>query len=227
MEKIKAALQQLDGSNANHWTADGAPRLETVKMFAGDPSITRDLLERVAPGFSLKTREGYQFPELVEPASPATPPAGVVIEGAEAKQLPEGADAAGGAVDGQGGETGQAEQPEVEATAPVAADEISSLEKELEELSALETEARADVESATLKLQDIVARRDALTVRLDNQKAKVVRSTNDVQKYLERQRQELDNRAQRMVMIRESGIDLKLLASNLQSPIDAARARKR
>lgn len=48
-EKIQEALSKLDVANDNHWTADGLPRLDTVKMFANDPAITRDALTAAFP----------------------------------------------------------------------------------------------------------------------------------------------------------------------------------
>lgn len=48
---IAAALAQLDHANDQHWTGDGLPRLETVRFFAGDSSITREAVTAAAPGF--------------------------------------------------------------------------------------------------------------------------------------------------------------------------------
>lgn len=50
--KILDAVRQLDPTNDNHWTTDGLPRLETVRMLAGDASISRDAVEAAAPGFN-------------------------------------------------------------------------------------------------------------------------------------------------------------------------------
>ena len=38
--KILGALLKLDVQNNNHWTADGLPRLDTVKMLASDQTLT-------------------------------------------------------------------------------------------------------------------------------------------------------------------------------------------
>lgn len=50
--KILKALSGLDANNANHWTADGQPRIETVRMLAADGSLTRDQVREAAPYFS-------------------------------------------------------------------------------------------------------------------------------------------------------------------------------
>lgn len=66
-DHIRAALQRLDPSNDNHWTADGAPRLETVKFLASDTTITRDVLNAAAPGFSRSSAVVQAAPQ--EPAT--------------------------------------------------------------------------------------------------------------------------------------------------------------
>lgn len=52
MSKIKEALKKLDTTNDNHWTVDGLPRIDTVKMLAADQSITREVLDAEVPGFN-------------------------------------------------------------------------------------------------------------------------------------------------------------------------------
>jgi hypothetical protein len=58
--KILDAVRQLDTKNDNHWTADGLPRIETVKMLAGDSSLTRESLEKSAPGFNRTNASEYK-----------------------------------------------------------------------------------------------------------------------------------------------------------------------
>lgn len=55
MSKILEALGKLDPTNENHWTADGLPRIETVRMLAGDQGITREQITAEAPDFSRET----------------------------------------------------------------------------------------------------------------------------------------------------------------------------
>lgn len=52
MSKILEVLSKLDTNNDNHWTADGLPRIETVRMLSGDQSITREQITAEAPDFS-------------------------------------------------------------------------------------------------------------------------------------------------------------------------------
>jgi len=55
MSKITDALAKLDPKNDNHWTSDGLPRIDTVKMLAGDPTLTRESITAEAPNFSRQT----------------------------------------------------------------------------------------------------------------------------------------------------------------------------
>ena len=52
MNKILEALAKLDVANDNHWTGDGLPRIDTVKMLVGNPGLGRDDITKVAPDFS-------------------------------------------------------------------------------------------------------------------------------------------------------------------------------
>lgn len=80
--KVLDAVRQLDVNNDNHWTADGLPRLDTVKLLAGDQSLDRNAVESAAPGFKRAnaatwTAEGEQAPPTsTTPVDPAatTPP---------------------------------------------------------------------------------------------------------------------------------------------------------
>ena len=54
---IIEALRKLDVDNDNHWTSDGLPRLDTVKMIASNPSISRMDIDAVAAGFNRSNGE--------------------------------------------------------------------------------------------------------------------------------------------------------------------------
>lgn len=76
MSKILEALSKLDVANDNHWTGDGLPRIDTVRMLASNPGIGRDDITKEAPDFS---RQNAVIPasaptviKAVEPAVAAT-----------------------------------------------------------------------------------------------------------------------------------------------------------
>ncbi len=68
MSKILEALSKLDTNNDNHWTADGLPRIETVRMLAGDQGITREQITAEAPDFS---RSSAAITSAETPETPA------------------------------------------------------------------------------------------------------------------------------------------------------------
>jgi hypothetical protein len=67
-DKLVAALKQLNPSDDKHWTADGQPRIDIVKQLAGDQSITREAIDKAAPGF---TRTSIQEAQTPPPQPPA------------------------------------------------------------------------------------------------------------------------------------------------------------
>lgn len=71
-QAIRAALAKLDAGNDNHWTDDGLPRMETVKLLLGNPGITRDEVTRAAPGFS---RANTALDAPAPAPAPSMPPA--------------------------------------------------------------------------------------------------------------------------------------------------------
>lgn len=91
--KILAALRQLDTTNDNHWTADGQPRLETVKLLSSDATLNREAVEAAAPGFNKSTAVGYQTDEEKATAAanasvPASPAAQAVADEATPTTAP-------------------------------------------------------------------------------------------------------------------------------------------
>jgi hypothetical protein len=60
-EQILKALGTLDPKNDAHWTTDGSPRIDALKLVA----ITRDHIRQIAPGFC---RAKPELPDLVEEA---------------------------------------------------------------------------------------------------------------------------------------------------------------
>ena len=51
-KNITDSLSKLDPANDNHWTQDGLPRLDTIKILSGDPSLTREQVTAAAPDFN-------------------------------------------------------------------------------------------------------------------------------------------------------------------------------
>lgn len=209
--KIREALSQLDVSNDNHWTADGLPRLDTVKMLAADQSITREHVNAALPGF---TRAGVVRTEAA--------PGGVQAAGAAEKPV------AGTAIGSEQAQAQAAEQAAqaAPATEPAKADSAETLReqvKEQEELIERMNKHKAEFDAAyreeRQKLDDLRARLQEVSPPDGNSEA--------IRSYLEAQQKILAQRAQRKALIRESGIPLKELAENLRAPIDSRPKQRR
>lgn len=245
---IRDALKKLDPSNANHWTGDKLPRLETVKLMAGDQSVTREQVDTAAPGFTKDTAVGYWLTAPEPAAQAAAGPAGATEqqgqgdsgsphpagagagpqaetqtgEGAEASQAPDGA--SGGGADAQGA----SEQLEVEGLGDLGEpDELATLEAQLEAAQDAITQRRGLIDDLKKEIDEIAGIETQIYDRIQKLKGKDKPLTSAIQSYLARQRTILEERAARKQLIKDSGIDLKLLADNLKAPIDAARARRR
>ena len=224
--KIVEALLKLDVKNDNHWTADGLPRLDTVKMLASDQTLTRDSVTAAAPGFSRTTATGYTAPSAEQQAPQAQGQGGSgEQQQSAAPAAPQASQATEFDQQADDLDSGKAEQSKLEGSAGLATDDIAALEAALAEQEELVSKIRAHKVEVDKAFEEARAKEDELRVKLEE--ARPQRSIgNDIQDYLAAQRKNLEARAARQQMIRESGINLKELASNLKAPIDAVRARR-
>lgn len=51
LDKIRAALAQLDPTDDNHWTEDGLPKTSVVQKIAADTTIKRQDIQLASPNF--------------------------------------------------------------------------------------------------------------------------------------------------------------------------------
>lgn len=226
-EKIQEALLKLDTSNENHWTQDGLPRLDTIKILASDPSLTRETVSEAAPGFT-RTNAVVAAPaaDPVPPAAPAAiEPPPVVIVAPAAQQAAEQV-------------TAPTEPPVAEdaplTPAPIgettpeneAEQELRSLQLELDDALA----EVSDIAEALAQGKTMLDRAQNRAAEIENQISKLPQANNGnaIGQYLASQRKVLAERGELKRTVKESGIDLKKLAASLQSPLDAAyKARAR
>lgn len=255
-DKILEALKQMDVGNDTHWTADGLPKLETVRFFASDQSLSREDISNVAPKFkranpSLDAADDPVNPLTAPPAQPApqeqappetaeqasAPPAqpeAAAEQGANPAPREDGvAGAPEAAANGDDGSShapedeGEAQQPEVEDGPADHSDELSAITEELEGVQA-ELE---NIDAWVAKAQDEQARlRETRDDLLARQEALLppesIRNANAIQGYLASQTKILEARGEKKLLLKESGLDLKELARGLRSPLDSAMARK-
>lgn len=206
MTDIKAALAKLDINNDNHWTEDGAPRVDTVRFVASNQSLTRDQITQAAPGFTRAT--------ALQP-QPVLNPDGPVEDDKDDSAAPV--------------------LPVVTAppaaSAPTASEEqeppVDALQRAKEDLQ----HAKANLEQARVLRDKVIAEFDALTAKVDKLQLAYeelepkLKHDDAVQGYLASQRELLEQRAQKALFWRESGIDLKTLLPS-KAPIDMAMARR-
>ena len=201
---IKEALSKLDTSNDNHWTADGFPRLDTVKMLMGNPSITRDDLEGASPGFR-RPAIGAATAPLKAPVAPVSAPLAA--------------------------ESASVASPV--ATAPLTRPGNPN-KAEIERLTALQKVKSAEVETLRAKRDDIenaihaaVKEADAVTNQLVELSPPGM-NADAIVLYHESQKRLLQERADRINALRNSGINLADLAKlTARAPVDAARMNRK
>lgn len=89
MDKLKGVLANLDPKNNSHWTQDGLPKLEIVRLLTGDSKVSRDDILSVAPELTresaLKALEGPVTPPA--PIAPPVPGVAPVVQTAEQTQV--------------------------------------------------------------------------------------------------------------------------------------------
>jgi hypothetical protein len=198
---ILAALTKLDAKNDNHWTADGLPRLDTVKMLASNATLTRDIVTAAAPDFNrasytlwLEQKDGgAQGPAQPDQATQAAPAAQPPEQPnpAAAEPAPASTPETGGSDNAQ-----EAQPPQVGGGAPSGEDEIPALEAQLEKaceytayLRRGEVELKAEMTKALDAEDKIRHKLDRARPKDDNAQA--------IQKYLQSQKDRAMARAGR------------------------------
>jgi hypothetical protein len=182
-QAILTALNGLDVKDDNHWTADGLPRLDTVKTLANDATLTRDLVSAAAPGFTRAAFAAHlaanPAPKAEAPVAAPTPPEQPNVAAADTP--PASTPESGGSDNAQ-----EAQPPEVGGGAPSGADEVSALEAALEEansevnrLKGYESELKNEIAKAEAARNAIEVRLEALKPKDDNSAA--------IRNYLENQ----------------------------------------
>lgn len=227
--RILEALLKLDVQNNNHWTADGLPRLDTVKMLASDQTLTREQVAVAAPGFSRTTATGYTAPSAEQQAPQTQGPQGSTEQQSTApaaQQTAPSTEQGTSSLDKPDDlDAGQAQQPTMEAVGTGATDEVAALQAELAEQEELVSEIRRHKVKVDAEFDKARKREDELRMKLESLRPND-NTTDAIQGYLASQRKALEQRAARQQLIKDSGISLKELASGLRSPIDSAMARR-
>lgn len=224
-DKIKAALLALDVTNDNHWTNDGAPRIDSLKIAVGNPSLTREDVNAAVPGFSRATAGNFAETGTsgVAPAPTPTPGDAPVTATSAEQEAPAPAPAPeSDDLPNLGGEP-LAEQVNTSRGTMQLPDVTGmDLEEANEFLSQL-MDVRSQVQQAIPEVQNQIA-------RLEHE-LKVATGTdnhNPIQAYLASQVALNEERAALRLTVEESGVNLKDLSQRLgASPIDQALASRK
>lgn len=223
---VQNAIAQLDANNNEHWTADGLPRLDAVRTLAGDLTVTREEVNQASPGF---------IRPAVKAAAPA--PWGDNASG-QAAAAPWSANASDDESDAAHDDS--EEDSAVASDTPLVAADFEAV-PEITELSddATVAEIQQRLHEATALMNSLERQKIAIEKEFKAAQAEVDSITRELevlvppettsdalQGYFARQQQLLQDRASRMKMIQNSGLDLKALTAGLKSPIDAAMSRR-
>lgn len=198
---LKDALDQLDHANQNHWTADGKPRIDTMRLLTGNNQLTREEITA-------------EFPNFVRVVQEFTPPAPFLPFTVEDLNLQEG----GASIEDSNlqaslFETSDDDDLSLPELLEIKQDALNVLILKREILDAEIAECQSVVDDLILKAE--------VVERQSNSNAQVIRS------YLDSKIQLADEKAKKLKMIADSGLDLKLLAAELRvSPADQ-KTRKR
>lgn len=206
-DKIIEAVNKLDVTNDNHWTLDGLPRLETIRILTSNPGLSREDINDAMPGFKRPAQNSAQANETPT-SNPTTTPAEIT---APAQVQAE--------------ET-QEQLPVLTQTLTTETNDLESLQIQLEDARANMVEASITFENAKkayAESQDEFHRVETLVDKLSTE---IV--GNPIQAYLAQQQADLQRRAELRDAVLTSGLDLKDLLTGVSSPLDASlNSRKR
>jgi hypothetical protein len=195
-DKTKEALAKLDPENDNHWTTDGSPRMETVRMLAGNPALTR---EDIVKADQTLTRQSLREARAAEAAR-------VNAVGDVTGVPPAPADAtAPGALVGTDGSTANpsADSDNQGADSDRMTSFLEEVKKDQAKLAAIIAEGESHLgqlmnkrERLTAEIADVTSKLDALKGQLESNKEPDHRANMaTIQGYLASQQAKRDERA--------------------------------
>lgn len=202
-DQINEALALLDPANDEHWTADGAPRVDVVQELTGLEKLVRKDITTAAPNFTRATAAAPE-PEPSEGDDEQEPDAAEQDEGPDSPELAE--------LKAQAEEL-VPEEPSDEVRAQ-AREEFAALEAKFKALAKDREDIAKELEQAQKEMDEAYDRMLKVDPDMTNGEA--------IQEFIKRQNQNRLDRALRTQKILQ-GIDRKTL--DPRAPIDAAMAR--
>lgn len=209
IDKIKQALLKLDPANDNHWTADGIPRLETVRQLVGDNTVDRISINAALPGFFRATAAKFlggqgTTGEHVN-AAPAAPVVAQTVT--------------------------QPQEPTVQTVPAVEQPVDGNIEPDWDAIVENERRLLAPLDEALKKAKrDYDAQVKRVDLAMDAKSAAQGKPdpTGSIMGYLQSRQKQLQHRADQTIALREAGYTPKSLQELIpkRAPIDQVRSRK-
>lgn len=197
-EQVLEGLKKLNPENDNHWTMDGQAKLDTVKFLSG-VAVTRDELEKIAPGFNRQAMKEYAASLKVEVPN-ATPPEPVRDAGDETGIVTE--------------------QPKMEDRSPTRETQIESLAAQITSTDEAILEVKRVQEEARIELIRLETISEKLRDRMIVVNPPTTHQEN-IKNYLASVNAARQGRATARMALANSGIDIDgLQAMAAPAPID-------
>lgn len=171
MSKILEVLAKLDVNNDEHWTADGAPRMDVIEHIAGE-KYTRDDIKKAAPKFNRATLDFSPVAAQPEPLKQEAPQPW-------AQAIPE-----------------HVEEAPAEATNVVTAKQDKETDAEEADIDSRLEAARVVYDEALKQLEAITAEKDAIIMRNAQIDSKVNQAEN-IKRFQEQQQEQRIERAKK------------------------------
>lgn len=220
MQMLIESLKKLDVNNDNHWTADGLPRLDTVRMLASDAALTREKLDSAAPGFTRSTAATWEAPSAAPTKSTQSQAHAAAGNAQAAAQTVQASQAAVTAT-----VTEQPKEDEAEQGSEVDAYEAAM--KALAEAEANTADKRQAKEKADREFVEAQEAEDAARKKADALRP-VETQGSVIQEYLAAQQRDMEAKAALAAKLAEQGVDLKGLSASVSpSALDIALSNKR
>lgn len=220
MQTLIEALKKLDVNNDNHWTADGLPRLDTVRMLASDAALTREKLDAAAPGFTRSTAATWEASGAAPTKSTQSQAHAAAGNAQAAAQTVQASPAAVTAT-----VTEQPKEDEAEQGSEVGAYEAAM--KALAEAEANTADKRQAKEKADREFVEAQEAEDAARKQADALRP-VETQGSVIQEYLAAQQRDMEAKAALAAKLAEQGVDLKGLSASVSpSALDTALGNKR
>lgn len=198
-EKILQALAKLDVGNDEQWTVSGEPKIEALRILAGNFALTRSEVTAAAPTFSRSNPSLEPVDQGVVKLTPIVPPQ-------------ENSDAPPDTVQGAGTSTAQSEQELEEGDLDA---QLARARCRLEQATTAKYQADQECREATSEVDRLIEE-GAASHENDS-------FADAMKRHLKQQQRIREQRGEQMARVRSSGVNLKDLLPQ-RPPIEKAIA---